>query len=80
MGGAIQEGLQRIAHARSWTRLLRRIGITFVVIMVGVLLLWVFVRAESAWTNKSKPGGTRLPSLRFRGLELLPARSTSTPD
>jgi small-conductance mechanosensitive channel len=69
--GAIQGGLERGKRQNSWRRLWRRVAITLAVVVAGLLLGWGIRRSRIWLVERLEARRGRIPSIRFRGLELL---------
>lgn len=69
--GAIQEGLQQASGERTRRGLWRRIVITVAVTLAGFLLLWALRWSRNRLAGLLEARRGQIPSIRFRGLELL---------
>ena len=76
--GAIQEGLQQVLQENLRHGLWRRIGITLAVILGGIVLLWGLQWSRKRLAKGIEARREKIPPIRFRGLELLPAKHLHT--
>jgi small-conductance mechanosensitive channel len=72
--GAIQEQLQHVLQNKLRHGLWRRIGITLAVALVGFFLLWALRWSRNRLAGQVEAQRDKIPSIRFRGLELLPSK------
>lgn len=71
--GAIQDGLRQVLQVRRRHGLWQRIGITVAVVMAAVLLFWALHQGRRRFGEQIEARRSRIPSIRFRGLEVLSA-------
>jgi small-conductance mechanosensitive channel len=69
--GTIQEGLQQALRERTRRGLWWRIGITLAVVLAGFLFLWALHWFRNRLVGSLEARRARIPSIRFRGLELV---------
>jgi small-conductance mechanosensitive channel len=71
---AIREGLQRATTERGQRALWRRIATTAAVLLLAFALLWILRWARRRAVRSLEVRRERVPTVRFRGLELLSGR------
>ena len=69
--GTIRERLEAVVRQHSWLSFWRRVGITILVILAAIILLWALRKGKGRLDGQVEARREKIPSLRFRGLELL---------